>query len=36
MVAADDAIPVDTTGLTIDEVVAKIVALVPDQNGASA
>ncbi len=36
MVAADDAIPVDTTGLTIDEVVARIVALVPDQNGASA
>lgn len=37
MVAADDAIPVDTTGLTIEQVVAAIVALVPqDQNGASA
>lgn len=35
MVAADDAIPVDTTGLTIDEVVARIVALVPGQNGAA-
>jgi len=29
MVAAPDAIPVDTTGLTIDQVVAAIVALVP-------
>jgi cytidylate kinase len=28
MVAADDAVEVDTTGLTIDEVVAAIVALV--------
>lgn len=35
MVAADDAVPVDTTGLTIDEVVARIVALVPGQNGAA-
>ncbi len=32
MVAADDAIEVDTTGLTIAEVVAKIVALVPQPN----
>jgi cytidylate kinase len=28
MVAADDAVEVDTTGLTIDEVVARLVALV--------
>jgi CMP/dCMP kinase len=28
MVAADEAVEVDTTGLTIDEVVARIVALV--------
>jgi cytidylate kinase len=28
MVAADDAVEIDTTGLTIDEVVARIVALV--------
>ena len=28
MVAADDAVELDTTGLTIDEVVARIVALV--------
>ena len=27
--AADDAVPLDTTGLSIDEVVAKIVALAP-------
>ncbi|WP_372789835.1 (d)CMP kinase [Paraconexibacter sp.] len=32
MVAADDAVEVDTTGLTIDEVVAAIVALVPQRN----
>jgi cytidylate kinase len=29
LVAADDALEVDTTGLTIDEVVARIVSLVP-------
>ena len=29
MVAADDAVEVDTTGLSIDEVVARIAALVP-------
>jgi len=28
MVAADDAVEIDTTGLTIDEVVARLVALV--------
>jgi cytidylate kinase len=28
MVRADDAIEVDTTGLSIDDVVARIVALV--------
>jgi CMP/dCMP kinase len=28
MVAADDAVEVDTTGLSIDDVVARIVALV--------
>jgi cytidylate kinase len=31
MVAADDAVEVDTTGLTIDEVVARIVALAHDR-----
>ncbi len=29
MKPADDAIEVDTTGLSIDEVVARIIALVP-------
>jgi cytidylate kinase len=29
MVAADDAVEVDTTGLSIDDVVARLVALVP-------
>jgi len=28
MVAADDAVEVDTTGLSIDDVVARLVALV--------
>ena len=28
MVAADDAVEIDTTGLSIDEVVARLVALV--------
>jgi len=36
MVAADDAIPVDTTGLTIDEVVAAIVTLVAEKTGVDA
>ncbi|MTD43510.1 (d)CMP kinase [Conexibacter sp. W3-3-2] len=36
MVAAPDAVHVDTTGLTIEEVVAAIVALVPRTPGASA
>jgi len=34
MVAADDAVAVDTTGLTIDEVVAAIVTLVKTREGA--
>lgn len=33
MVAADDAVEVDTTGLSIDEVVEAIVALVAPQRG---
>src|SRR3954454_14267624 len=33
MVAAADAVVVDTTGLTIDEVVERIVALVPGLDG---
>src|SRR3954452_11691640 len=33
MVAAADAVEVDTTGLTIDEVVERIVGLVPDFDG---
>ena len=34
MVAADDATEVDTTGLSIDEVVQRIVALVDERRGA--
>jgi cytidylate kinase len=34
MVAAPDAIEVDTTGLTIDQVVERIVALVSARTGA--
>jgi cytidylate kinase len=31
MVAADDAVELDTTGLSIDEVVARIVELARDR-----